>query len=217
MSSSKDVREAVEDELTFDPLVDATDITVKNINGEVALNGTVPSYPQYLQAAEAARRAAGVAHVHNHLKVVLAPQDYRDDAALATAANSALAASATVPGEGEATAENGNLTLTGAVKFLSQRAAAEAAVSGLTGVRNVKDEIQLVFDVDPADVNRLIEDALRRNAVPTDGCHVAANTSGNTVTLLGHVRTQAQHDAVVAAAWRGHAVMFVIDELQITG
>jgi len=29
----------------------------------VALNGTVPSYPQqYLQAAEAARRSAGVAH-----------------------------------------------------------------------------------------------------------------------------------------------------------
>ena len=47
MAKTKDVREAVESELTFDPLVDATNITVKNINGEVALNGTVPSYPQY--------------------------------------------------------------------------------------------------------------------------------------------------------------------------
>ncbi len=216
MGKAKDIREAVEKELSDEPLLDAAGISVKNVDGAVALNGTVPGYPQYLQAAEAARRAAGVAHVHNHLKVVLAPQDCRDDAALAAAANSALAASATVPGEVEATAENGNLTLTGAVKFLSQRAAAEAAVSGLTGVRNVKDEIQLVFDVDPADVNRLVRDALHRNAVPTDDCHVVANTSGNTVTLLGHVRTQAQHDAVVAAAWRGHAVMFVIDELQIT-
>ncbi len=43
MGKTKDVREAVESEFNFDPLVDATNITVKNINGEVALNGTVPS------------------------------------------------------------------------------------------------------------------------------------------------------------------------------
>ena len=30
------------------------------MGGEVALNGTVASYPQYLEAAEAARRVAGV-------------------------------------------------------------------------------------------------------------------------------------------------------------
>jgi len=40
-----DIRDTVESELIFDPLVDETDIKVKNINGEVALNGTVPSYP----------------------------------------------------------------------------------------------------------------------------------------------------------------------------
>jgi hypothetical protein len=32
--------------------------------------------------------------------------------------------------------------------------------SGLTGVRNVRNEIGFVFDVDPADVNPLVEDAL---------------------------------------------------------
>ena len=46
MGKNKDIREAVEAELTFDPLVDATGITVMNLNGDVALNGTVPSYPQ---------------------------------------------------------------------------------------------------------------------------------------------------------------------------
>ena len=47
MGKSKDIREAVEAELAFDPLVDPANITVKNMNGDVALNGTVPSYPQY--------------------------------------------------------------------------------------------------------------------------------------------------------------------------
>ena len=54
VAKTKDIREAVEAELVFDPLVDPADITVKNMSGEVALNGTVSSYPQYLQAAAAA-------------------------------------------------------------------------------------------------------------------------------------------------------------------
>jgi len=65
MSKSKDIREAVQAELRFDPLVDDSDITVKNVNGDVALNGTVPSYPQYLEAAAAARRVAGVKDVQS--------------------------------------------------------------------------------------------------------------------------------------------------------
>jgi osmotically-inducible protein OsmY len=217
MGKAKEIREAVEQELGHDRLLDAAGITVRNLDGSVALTGTVPSYPQYLEAAEAARRAAGVTRVHNHLEVVLPPEDHRDDAMLTTAANSALAASATVPEGVQATADHGNLTLTGAVKYPSQRAAAESAVSGLTGVRNVKDEIGLVFDVDPEDVARLVKQALDRHAVPLDDSHVVANASGNTVTLIGHVRTPAQRDAVVNAVWRGKAVEFVIDELEITG
>jgi GNAT superfamily N-acetyltransferase len=69
MGKAKDIREAVEAELGFDPLVDATDITVRNITGDVALNGTVPSYPQYLEAGAAAQRIDGVKNVHNHLEV----------------------------------------------------------------------------------------------------------------------------------------------------
>ena len=68
MGRTTDIREAVEAELNFDPLVDDADIHVMNMNGDVALNGTVPSYPQYLEAAAAAQRVSGVKNVHNHLK-----------------------------------------------------------------------------------------------------------------------------------------------------
>ena len=40
---------------------------------------------------------------------------------------------------------------------------------------------------------------------------------GNTMTPTGHVRTWAEHDAVVAAAWRATGVMEVVDLLQIRG
>ena len=59
MGRTNDIRAAVEAELRFDPL-DAADLAVRNINGDVALNGTVPSYPPYLAAAVATQRVAGV-------------------------------------------------------------------------------------------------------------------------------------------------------------
>ena len=217
MSSTKDIREAVEAELTFDPLVDATDITVKNINGDVALNGTVPSYPQYQEAAAAAQRVAGVKHVHNHLSVELPIGDYRDDVQLATAANNALTWDVTVPLGVEAAARDGNLTLTGAVSFGSQRTAAELAVRGLIGVRNVKNEIVINFDADPGDVTVLVQDALDRNALMVDDSDVLVDTAGSTVSLTGHVRTWAEHDAALDAAWMASGVYDVIDNLVITG
>jgi osmotically-inducible protein OsmY len=214
---TKDLREAVEAELRFDPLVDSADIAVRNLNGDVALNGTVPSYPQYLEAAAAAQRVSGVKNVHNHLEVVLPPANYRDDAMLTTAANNALAANVTVPDGVEATAYDGNVELTGTVKHGPQRAAAELAVAGLAGVRNVRDNIEIGSDADPADVALLVQDALDRYAVIADDSDVGVYTSGNTVTLTGHVRTWAEHDAVVGAAWMAGGVSDVRDDLDITG
>jgi osmotically-inducible protein OsmY len=217
MSSTKDIREAVEAELAFDPLVDASDITVENVSGNIALNGTVRSYPQYLVAAAAAQRVAGVKHVHNHLAVELPIGDYRDDTQLATVANNALMWDVTVPAGVEATARDGNLTLTGTVNFGTQRTTAELAVSGLTGVRNVKDEIVINLDADPGDVTAGVQDALDRNALIVDDSDVLVETAGNAVALNGHVRTGAEHDAVINAAWMASGVYYVIDNLVITG
>jgi osmotically-inducible protein OsmY len=217
VGKTKDILEAVEAELRFDPLVDPADIAVRNINGDVALNGTVPSYPQYLEAAAAAQRVADVKNVHNHLEVVLLPGNNRDDAMLTTAANNALAANITVPDGVEATAYDGNVELTGTVKHGPQRAAAELAVAGLAGVRNIRDDIEIGSDADPADVAAGVQDALDRYALVADDSDVGVYTSGNTVTLTGHVRTWAEHDAVVGAAWMASGVSDVRDELDITG
>ena len=177
MGTTKDIHKAVEAELKFDPLVEDADVHVVNVNGEVALDGTVPSYPQYLQAATAAQRVAGVQIVHNHLAV----------------------------------------KLPAVLHHAGQRQAAELAVAGLTGVRNVKDEIVINFAADPGDVTVLVQDALNRNALVADDSDVKVGTDGNTVTLTGHVRSWAEHDAVVGAAWMASGVSDVRDDLDITG
>jgi osmotically-inducible protein OsmY len=214
---TKDLRQAVEAELGFDPLVDDADIHVVNINGDVALNGTVPSYPQYLEAAGAARRVGGVKNVHNHLEVVLPDADYRDDAMLTTAANNALALNITVPDGVEATARDGDLTLTGTVGYGAERAAAELAVAGLTGVRNVEDDIDVSYDADPVDVDLHVQEALDRSALVPDDSDVSVVTKGSTISLTGHVHTWAEHDAVIGAAWMARGVIDVRDDLEITG
>jgi osmotically-inducible protein OsmY len=214
---TKDIREAVQKELEFDPLVDASDISVKNMNGDVALNGSVPSYPQYLQGGAAARRVQGVTRVHNHLMVDLPPADYRDDPMLITAANNALAQTVTVPGSVEASASDGNVWLTGMVANRFQRDAAEQAVAGLTGVRGIADDIEIFSDIEAADVADLVQGALDRYGLLPFDNDVQVGASEGTITLTGHIESWAEHDAVIDAAWRGIGVRNVRDDLVITG
>ena len=79
MGDIEDVGDAVADELTFDPDVDASGVTVRIVDGELTLAGTVPSYPQYLAATADARRIAGDRNVRNGLEVRLPPGDVRDE------------------------------------------------------------------------------------------------------------------------------------------
>ena len=217
MGKTKDVRAAVEKELGFDPRVNSSDITVMTIGGNVNLTGTVPSFPQYLHASAAARRVAGVTTLDNNLEVVLPESSYRDDAKLITAANNALAADVTVPDSVEAIAEDGNVTVTGTVSYGTERAAAAEAVAGLTGVRNVWNDVVISYDIDPVAVGLHVQEALDRSALVPDGSDVTADTKGGVITLTGHVRTWAEHDAVLGAALMARGVIDVRDNLQVTG
>jgi len=143
MGRSNDIRAAVIDDLTFDPDVDASDIGIEEIDGGVVLTGSVPSYPQYVQAAAVAARAAGVRCVRNHLQVALPPGDNRDDPTLVAMASDALTLGSAVPEGVEATAKDGDITLTGSVRTGTEREAAEVMVAELTGVRSVRNDIQI--------------------------------------------------------------------------
>jgi osmotically-inducible protein OsmY len=131
----RDIRAAVYEELVTDSRIDADDIVVEVFNGEVSLNGTVPSQDQRSEAVAAAGRVAGVTVVHNLLAIALPSRDYGDDAA--------LAANRAVPDGVRATARHGDIFLTGTVSYGAQRAAAEDAVAGVAGVLSVTNQIEV--------------------------------------------------------------------------
>ena len=141
---ARDIRAAVHEELVADPRIDADDIVVEIFNGEVSLNGTVPSQAQHSEATVAARRAAGGTVVHNLLAIAMPSPDYGDDTALAQLVNEALAANRAVPDGVRATCDEGDIFLTGTVSHSAQRAAAEDAAAGVAGVRSVTNQIEVL-------------------------------------------------------------------------
>jgi len=217
IAKADEIRNSVKAELAYDPGIDSTDITVKNMGGAVALNGTVPSYPQFLRAAEATRRVQGVTGVHNHLMVTLPLDSYRDDVQLTTAANNALAQNVTLPKTLEASASDGDVWLTGWVSNGTQRNDAEMTIAPLVGVRGISNDITVTHDTaDTADTTERVNEALDRYTWFDDDSAINVEAEDGTITLSGHVTTWSEHDAAIQAAWMGQGVKEVRDQVQVT-
>ena len=90
-------------------------------------------------------------------------------------------------------------------------------MAGVAGVRNVSNDIEISYGLDPVEVDVHVQEALDRAALVPDDSDVTADTKDGIITLTGHVRTWAEHDAVVAAAQMAGGVIDVRDDLQVTG
>jgi osmotically-inducible protein OsmY len=80
--SNDELRFDVEEELLWEPRVDNDAIAVSTDDGDVTLRGTVGSFREKREAANAAKRVYGVKSVDNELSVRLLDDDRRDDADL---------------------------------------------------------------------------------------------------------------------------------------
>ena len=90
MSSDSEIKTKVEQELGWDPDIDATDVAVAVKNGVVTLSGYVRSYSQKLRAEQDAKRVTGVAAVANDIEVRLPYINQRPDPEIARDAVAAL-------------------------------------------------------------------------------------------------------------------------------
>jgi osmotically-inducible protein OsmY len=119
------------------------EIAVSSQHGDVTLRGTVGSVPQLRAAVQIAKTARGVRRVDNELS--LDPRDRWEDAELRGTALQALMADGAVPADHiEVHVTDAWLTLKGEVKHQHENDAAFEAVSRLTGIGGITNEIKVV-------------------------------------------------------------------------
>jgi osmotically-inducible protein OsmY len=211
MSSS--LQELVQNELVWDPQVNANTIGVTSKDGSVTLTGYVPSYAEKIAAERAALRVQGTRAVANDLVVRL--DSDRIDPEVARDAADALKFNLSIPKTIKAVVHNGYVTLEGTCEWYFQREAAEHAVAHLHGVKGVTNLVSVKPRASASIVKTRIEDALRRSA-EVDAGRVAVMASGDKVVLTGKVKSYAERAEAARAAWASPGVSTVDNRIEVT-
>lgn len=212
--SDSQIKQDVLNELKWDTRVEETDIGVQVRDGVVTLVGSVPVYAKKLAARDAAHRVHGVLDVVDEMQVRVPGIGARSDTEIAHAVRLALEWDAFVPDERiTSTVSMGIVTLEGPVDTWAQRADAERAVRGLSGVRGVINQLSVrTKQIDATRIKNDIEEALERQA-EREARRISVTVREGTVTLTGRIRSWAERNAVDRVAGFAPGVQRVDDRL----
>lgn len=210
----KFVKKLVEDELQFQPSVDAAHIGVSVNKGIVHLNGRVASFAQKSAIESAVKRVKGVRGYVEDM-IVQPSGDVHSDDAIAIQVANILEWDALLPKNAiKVKVEQGWVSLSGDVEWAYQRLAAEAGLRRLEGVRGLTNLIMIKPKVAVGDIKRRIEEALGRQA-EVEANHIVITVQDGKVRLDGKVRAWHERDIVERAAWSAPGVTAVDDHVTV--
>ena len=212
MSDDQRLKQAVLDELQWEPSVNAAHIGVSAKDGVVTLMGHVENFAEKSAAEKAARRVKEVRAVAEEIEVRLPFSVKLGDEEIAShTANRLQWDSAFPSGTVKAKVEKGWVTLTGEVDWNYQRDAAENDVRRLWGVIGVSNEIAIKPKPNASNIRDNIIVALDRSWF--DPAKVNVNAQGGKVTLTGTVESWYERDEAGSTAWAAPGTTSVQNDL----
>jgi osmotically-inducible protein OsmY len=211
----KVLQRLVEDELAFQPAVDAAHVGVSADGGIVHLTGRVASFREKVAIETAVKRVKGVRGYVEDLAVQPHGDVHSDDAIAAQAANLLEWDTAVPKGAVKVKVEQGVVTLSGDVEWGYQRAAAETGLRRLDGVRGVCNLVMVKPRVSAHDIKTCIRDALARQA-QVDANRLTITVQGSTVRLDGEVHALFERGIIERAAWAAPGVTAVEDHITVS-
>lgn len=213
MKTDSELKQDVENELKWEPMVNEAHIGVAANTGVVSLTGHVISFAEKYAAEKATKRVYGVKAVANELDIRLHNGAMRSDEQIAQACLAALKNHSLVPFEKlQVVVSDGIVTLEGEVDWQYQRDAALNSVRDLIGVVSITSRIAIKARTLPKDVKHKIIAAFHRNA-DIDARRIEVETYEGKVTLHGNVRSWSEREQAQSAAWAAPGVTSVENDI----
>ncbi|MFN5998548.1 MAG: BON domain-containing protein [Paracoccaceae bacterium] len=214
MSDDKHLKQAVLDELKWEPSVNAAQIGVTTKDGIATLMGSVESYAEKHAAETATLRVKDVKAVAEEIEVKLPFSVKHGDAEIADAAVNRLTWNVSVPKDAVKVAvAKGWVTLTGDVHWHYQHDAAADAVRTLWGVTGVSNQIAIRPQANATDIKSDIMVALNRSWFSPEKIDVSANDGQ--VTLTGTVNYWDERALAGTTAWAAPGVTSVTNDIRV--
>ncbi len=215
MKTDRQLKQEVEEELDYDPAVNAAEIGVEVKERVVTLSGHPSSYAAKIAAEKAAQRVAGVKAVAVAMVVRLPGDEVRTDEDTASAVRAMLRWTVGLSEEAvKVQVENGWVTLRGEVASAHLRHLATRTVSHMRGVTGVSNLIEVTSGKAAQEIAEQIGRALQRHA-QREAKHIEVEVRDGTVTLKGKVDSYAERSAARGAAWSAPGVHAVVDDLDV--
>lgn len=215
MSDDKNLKQAVLDELEWEPSVNAAHIGVTAKDGVVTLTGHVETYFEKSAAEKAARKVNDVKAVAEEIEVRLPSDVQHGDEDIAAAAIERMKWSSTIPSHAvKVQVEKGWVTLTGEVDWRYQQDAALNDVRDLWGVTGVTNQTTVKPKPDAIRIKDRIMAALNRSWL--DPARIKVSAEDGRVKLSGKVRSWVERDEADAAAWASPGTITVENNISVS-